>query len=86
LDNIIEKYVKKVKSVVFVVILYSWGGQTNPPLYDEKFVDKNDKPNCSLNMIPPKCTPPCQPCDEYFYREVKKLHHKISELPSTHSS
>jgi hypothetical protein len=33
--------------------------EINPALYDEKFVDENDEPTCSLKIIPPKCTPLC---------------------------
>jgi hypothetical protein len=34
-----------------MLILDSWGGQTNPALYDKKFVDENDEPTCSLKII-----------------------------------
>jgi hypothetical protein len=67
LDNVIKPYVNKYK---FLLILDSWGGQINPAIYDEKFVDENDEPTCSLKTIPPKCTPLCQPCYVYFYRQV----------------
>jgi hypothetical protein len=68
LNIVIKSYVKKDK---FLLILVSWRGQTNPALYDEKFLDENYGPTCSLKIILPKCTLLCQPCDVYFYRQVK---------------
>ncbi|CAK9805826.1 hypothetical protein ANTPLA_LOCUS4678 [Anthophora plagiata] len=53
----------------FLYILDSWGGQTKQELYDKKFKDSNDLPTCTLKVIPPKCTPICQPCDVYFHRQ-----------------
>jgi hypothetical protein len=78
LDNIIKPYVKKDK---FLLILDSWGGQINPALYDKKFVDENDEPTCSLKIIPLKYTPLCQPCDVYFYRQVKNYIAKFQNCP-----
>jgi hypothetical protein len=78
LDNVIKPYVKKDK---FLLILDSWGGQINPAIYDEKFVDENDEPTCSLKIIPPKCTPLCQPCDVYFYKQVKNYIAKFQNCP-----
>jgi hypothetical protein len=66
---------------MFLLILDSWGGQINPALYDEKFVDENDVPTCSLKIIPPKCTPLCQPCAVYFYRQVKNYIAKYQNCP-----
>jgi hypothetical protein len=30
-----------------------------------------DESTCSLKIILPRCTPLCQPCDVYFYKQVK---------------
>lgn len=68
LDTVIKPYVENNK---FLLILDSWGGQTNGALYDERFRDEDDEPTCTVKIIPPKCTPLCQPCDVYFYRQVK---------------
>jgi hypothetical protein len=65
---------------------YSWGGLTNnPALYNEKFLFENYESICSLKIIWPKSTPLCQPCNVSFYRQVKKLHCKFSDLPIFHS-
>jgi hypothetical protein len=68
LDNVIQPHVKKDN---FMLILESWGGQTNPALYSKKFLDGNNELTCSLNIISQKCTSLCQPCNVYFSRQVK---------------
>ena len=68
LDNVIKRYVQNNK---FLLILDSWGGHINPMLYDDRFYDDKHLPTCTLKVIPPKCTPLCQPCDVYFFRQVK---------------
>ena len=68
LDHIIHPYVNNNK---FLMIVDSWGGQTSPAIYDQKFIDENNLSTCTLKIIPPKCTPLCQPCDVYFYRQIK---------------
>jgi hypothetical protein len=61
-----------VKKDKFLQIADSWGGQTNiPAIYDEKFLNENNKPTCSLKIIWPKCTALRQPCDVHFFRHVK---------------
>lgn len=62
-----------VGSKNFLLLIDSWGGQTNPEIYDEVFQDENHFPTCTVKIIPPKCTPIIQPCDVYFYRQVKNL-------------
>jgi hypothetical protein len=53
-DKVIKPYVKKDK---FLLILDSCGGQTNPALYNEKFLNENNEPTCSLKIIITKlCT------------------------------
>jgi hypothetical protein len=52
LDNAVEPYVKKDK---FLLIINSWGRQTNPALHDKKFLE-NDELTCSLKIKLPKCT------------------------------
>jgi hypothetical protein len=48
-DNIIKPYVKKDK---FMLILEYWRRQTNPALYDEKFLDENEESTRSLKGTP----------------------------------
>jgi hypothetical protein len=50
LENVIKPYVKYDK---FTLILDPWGGQTNLALYDEKFLNENYEPTCSLKIILP---------------------------------
>jgi hypothetical protein len=52
LNSVVHAYVKKDK---FLLIIDSWGGQTNPAIYNEEFLDENDEPTCTLKIIPPKC-------------------------------
>ncbi|XP_046753391.1 uncharacterized protein LOC124416409 [Diprion similis] len=70
LRNALKPYVQNEK---FLLLIDSWGGQTNPELYDEMFQDDKKLPTCTMKIIPPKCTPLVQPCDIYFYRQVKNL-------------
>lgn len=42
-------------------------------MYDEIFQDDERRGICTLKTIPPKCTPLVQPCDVYFYRQVKNF-------------
>lgn len=37
------------------------------------FTDGAGLSTCTVKVIPPKCTPICQPCDVYFYRQVKNF-------------
>jgi len=69
LTNIMLPYVENK----FLLLIDSWGGQTNPGIYDEIFKDDRNIGTCTIKVIPPKCTPICQPCDVYFYRQVKNL-------------
>ena len=57
----------------FLLIIDSWGDQTKPEIYDEIFKNDYNLPTCTLKVIPPKCTPLVQPCDVYFYGQVKNL-------------
>ncbi|KAI4473816.1 hypothetical protein M0804_015154 [Polistes exclamans] len=57
----------------FFLIIDSWGGQTKPELYDEIFQDDDQSTTCTIKVIPQKCTSLVQPCDVYFYRQVKNL-------------
>lgn len=68
LKSVVEPY---VGNNPFLFIVDSWGGQKNIQIYNEIFPDENNKPTCNLQIILPKCTPICQPCDVYFYRQVK---------------
>lgn len=61
----------------FLLLIDSWGGQTKPEMYDEIFQDEEEIPTCTIKVIPPKCTPLVQPCDVYFYRQVKNFIKRI---------
>ncbi|XP_067212474.1 uncharacterized protein [Linepithema humile] len=80
LTSIISPYVKKNK---FLFIIDSWGGHTNPALYDEIFEGEKGEATCTLKVIPPKCTPLCQPCNVYFYRQVKIFLMRLQNAPIT---
>jgi len=64
-------------------LFYFWlihgggGGQTDGFLFDEIFQNAEGQPTCTLKIIPPKCTPLVQPCDVYFYRQVKNFIKKL---------
>ncbi|XP_044583973.1 uncharacterized protein LOC123264637 isoform X2 [Cotesia glomerata] len=77
LEKCLMPYVQKNK---FLLIIDSWTGQVKPKLYDEIFQDDKKMPTCTFKVIPPKCTPLVQPCDVYFYRQVKNF---IKRLQST---
>ena len=78
LRKVVKPYVEENK---FLLIVDSWGGQTGD-VYDDIFprdyVNSNNN-NWTLAIIPSKCTPLVQPCDVYFYRQIKisikKLQH-----------
>ncbi|GFT57299.1 HTH CENPB-type domain-containing protein [Trichonephila clavipes] len=70
LIDVMKPYVKEEK---FLFLIDSWGGQTNPVLTDEIFTDDKGIPTCTMKVIPPKRTPLVQPCDVYFYRQVKNF-------------
>lgn len=70
LQDCVKPYVEQNK---FLLLIDSWGGQTAPQMYDEIFQDNKGLPTCTLKVIPPKCTPLVQPCDVYFYRQVKNI-------------
>jgi hypothetical protein len=78
LNSVIHPYIKIDK---FLLIIDSWGGQTNPAIYNEKCLDESDEPTCTLKIIPSKCKPLCQPCDTYFYRQVKNYIGKFQNCP-----
>uniref|UniRef100_UPI001478BC9B LOW QUALITY PROTEIN: uncharacterized protein LOC117611452 n=1 Tax=Osmia lignaria TaxID=473952 RepID=UPI001478BC9B len=81
-SNLYKEYLEKVvKPYVgnnpFLMIVDSWGGHKNIHMYNETFVNSENKPTCNVQIIPPKCTPICQPYDVYFYRQVKILIKRI---------
>jgi hypothetical protein len=85
-SNLYEQYLQTIlKSYVannqFLLIVDSWGGQKNIHMYNENFTDDVNKPTCNLQIISPKCTPICQPCDVYFYRQVKIIIKRIQNCP-----
>lgn len=74
LKTCLKPYVGQEK---FLLLIDSWSGQTNGDLYDQTFTDAQNLPTCTVKVIPPKCTPLLQPCDVYFYRQVKNLIKRI---------
>ncbi|XP_029662700.1 uncharacterized protein LOC115235213 isoform X1 [Formica exsecta] len=70
LKEMLAPYVRQGK---FLLLIDSWDGQTNPALYDKIFLDDDGIGTCTIKVIPSKCTSLCQPCDVYFYRQVKNL-------------
>lgn len=69
-ENILAPYVKNNN---FLLILDSWGGQTEPSLVHDFFTKKDGARSSNVEVIPPHCTPYCQPLDVYFFRQVKVL-------------
>ena len=51
-------------------------------MHDELFEDSYGEATCTLKIIPPKCTPLCQPCDVYFYRQVKNFLKRLQNAPA----
>lgn len=70
LETILVPYVKNEK---FMLIIDSWESQTDCTLHDYIFENDSGEATCNLKIIPSKCTSLCQPCDVYFYRQVKNL-------------
>lgn len=73
-EHIIAPYVQENR---FLLILDSWGGQTNEDLFDPYFADENGEPSCAIAVIPPLCAQYCQPCDVTFFRQVKQILKKM---------
>lgn len=65
----------------FLLIIDSWGGQTDATMYDSIFKDEDGSGTCTLKIIPPKCTSLCQPCDVYFYRQIKMFIRRLQNAP-----
>ena len=77
-----EQYLKTVlKPYVgnntFLLIVDSLGGQKNIHIYNDIFINNDNKPTCNLQIISSKCTATCQPSDVYFYRQVKIIIKRI---------
>lgn len=79
LETTLKPYVKDNN---FLLIIDSWGGQTDASLHDEIFGNDDGDATCTLKVIPGKCTPFCQPCDVYFYRQVKNLIKRLQNAPN----
>ena len=78
LDNVLKPYVGENN---FIFITDSWGGQTDLAVFNEKFINENGERTCQVEIIPPRCTPFCQPCDVYFFRQVKLLISRLQNIP-----
>lgn len=70
LTHTLSPYVDKNK---FLLIIDSWKCQTDITLYDDIFKDEAGRATCNIKVVPSKCTVICQPCDVYFYRQVKNF-------------
>jgi len=71
-----------VENNKFLLLIDSWGGQTDLTLYDDIFEDEEDRASCFTKIIPPKFTPLCQPCDVYFYRQIKNFIKRLQNFPT----
>lgn len=78
IESTLVPYVENNK---FVLIIDSWEGQTDCTLHDKVFENESGEATCILKFISPKCTPLCQPCDVYFYRQVKNLIKRLQNAP-----
>ena len=76
-EHFIEKQLVPHVKKPFLLIVDSWPGHTNPGSYDKFFGEHTGRPPCTLKIIPPKCTPFCQPEDTTFYRQLKVLGREI---------
>lgn len=74
LQTVIKPYVPDNK---FMFILDSWGGQTDISMLHDAFTDEAGRRTISVEIIPPLCTPLCQPCDVDFFRQVKLFIKKL---------
>ena len=85
----LENVLKKVVKGSFLLLIDSWNGQKDIQMHNEVFGVKNvdeedDEPDesqssmCKVCIIPPGTTSICQPCDVYFYRQVKLLTRKAT--------
>ena len=63
----------------FLAILHflSRGGQNDVGYFNSIFTDEEGNCTSTLEIIPPHCTPFCQPCDAYFFRQIKNFIKKI---------
>ena len=75
-NNVLKPYVKDCN---FLLLLDSWSGHKNHDMFNQ-FVNSDSEKTCQLKIIPPGCTPLVQPCDVYFYRQVKYF---IKELQNS---
>jgi len=73
-ENVLTEYCKKEE---FLLILDSWGGQTDSAHFNNIFTDDDGNCNSTIEIIPPHCTPYCQPCDVNFLRQVKNFIKKL---------
>ncbi|KMQ88678.1 pogo transposable element with krab domain [Lasius niger] len=73
-DHIIKPYCNREE---FLLILDSWGGETDTAHFNSVFTDNEGNCTSMVEIIPPHCTPYCQPCDVYFFRQVKNFIKKI---------
>lgn len=72
--NVLTEYCKKEE---FLLILDSWGGQTDTAYFNNIFTGDDGNCNSTIEIIPPHCTPYCQPCDVYFFRQIKNFIKKL---------
>jgi hypothetical protein len=54
-DNASKPYVEGNK----FLILYSWGGQTNPVMFNNKLTNEKGEHTCKFEITPLRCIPFC---------------------------
>ena len=74
LNNIVMPYVENKK---YLLILDSWSGQNDLGYINNVLTDDNGNNLSKIEFIPPHCTSYCQPCDVYFFRQVKNFIKKL---------
>ena len=70
-----------VSSKKVLLLLDSWGGQTDQIHFDEAFPKPYES---KLMLVPPATTPLIQPCDVYFFRQWKYLAKRITNFCMLH--
>lgn len=76
-EYFLDKVVVPSMKEDFLFVVDSWGGQTNPSIYSDRF-GVDGSPRCTVELIPPKCTSMCQPLDTTFHRQLKFFAAKIA--------
>ena len=46
-------------------------------MFDDIFTNESDEVTCTVKVIPPKCSTLSEPCDVYFYKQMKNIIKKL---------